>query len=353
MKTQMSQMLEMPGYKMRYDDACQQFLQNRRITAWILKETVQEYRDCSLQQIEEKILEGNTESDKEPCPSGKNPEPSGKNSGSSGKNNRNSPRRKKLPEKVMGSRNVDSVPGAGKVVFDFQYRLPVIGRKRMRRLYVNLEAQGKFRPGYSITKRGIYYDSRMLASQYGLEFSGRNYNGLQKCYSIFICLDVPKHLQNTMAEFCMEQHIRKDKNRTQRKRRATLEKWEYDLITVIQIRLGDYEEAEGIIRMLDIAFSTALDPTQKKKLLEEEYELVMDDGEMEVLESMCTFSDGVEAIAERKGRKEGRKEERELYLQKQAGHIRSLMKKTNWSAREAMDACSISSTEQKKIMAIL
>lgn len=35
------------------------------------------------------------------------------------------------------------------------------------RLIINVEAQTKFKPGYSLTKRAIYYCSRMISAQHG------------------------------------------------------------------------------------------------------------------------------------------------------------------------------------------
>lgn len=35
------------------------------------------------------------------------------------------------------------------------------------RLIINVEAQTKFKPGYPLTKRAIYYCSRMISAQHG------------------------------------------------------------------------------------------------------------------------------------------------------------------------------------------
>ena len=42
-----------------YDKAAKSFLSERVLLAWILKYLVEEFRDCSLRDIEEKYIEGN------------------------------------------------------------------------------------------------------------------------------------------------------------------------------------------------------------------------------------------------------------------------------------------------------
>ena len=41
-----------------YDAACKRLLANKSILAWILKEYVEEYKDCSVKDIAEKYIEG-------------------------------------------------------------------------------------------------------------------------------------------------------------------------------------------------------------------------------------------------------------------------------------------------------
>ena len=69
-------------------------------------------------------------------------------------------------------------------------------------------------------------------------------------------------------------------------------KKDYDLITVVMIGLGDYSEAAAgsVLRMLDVIFSTNLEPDDKKKILSEEYEIPMTEREVR---EMCNLSEGI------------------------------------------------------------
>lgn len=55
-------------------------------------------------------------------------------------------------------------------------------------LMIDVEPQGKYNPGYSLIKRGIYYLARMLSSQL-VPKRNTNYDSLKKCYSIWLCFD--------------------------------------------------------------------------------------------------------------------------------------------------------------------
>ncbi|MBS6520250.1 MAG: hypothetical protein KH359_06235 [Clostridiales bacterium] len=68
---------------------------------------------------------------------------------------------------------------------------------------INLEAQRDFCPKYSIVTRGIYYGARMISSQKGTEFSGSNYDEIKKVYSIWICMNVPRYIGNTILEYSL------------------------------------------------------------------------------------------------------------------------------------------------------
>ena len=135
------------------------------------------------------------------------------------------------------------------------------------RLIINIEAQNDFYPGYPLIKRGIYYGSRMISSQYGTEFTESDYDKIKKVYSVWICMNPPKYRQNTIAKYaiCESKLVG-----------AVSEKKEnYDLMTVIMICLGDSENAEAdLLRMLDVLFSDE-SAECKKHILQEEFAIKM------------------------------------------------------------------------------
>ena len=162
------------------------------------------------------------------------------------------------------------------------------------------ELQKDYYPGYQLPTRGIFYGARMISSQLGTEFSGSNYDGLKKVYSIWICMGVPKKIGNAVTEYRME---KRDIRPGFPDRREA-----YDKLSVIMIGLnGQAGCGEGFLGMLNTLFSTQLDVRQKKAILQERYGMRMDDGLGSEVEQMCNLSGYVEECGIRKGREEGRK----------------------------------------------
>ena len=117
-------------------------------------------------------------------------------------------------------------------------------------LHIDLEGQKSYRPKnptYPIIKRGLYYVARDLSSQLGVATGKTNYADLEKCYSIWICLeDVPVKLRNTMTEY----RIRKKDILGE----TDEPEEDYDLMNVIVIRMGEKTEDRGIFDYLNQVF---------------------------------------------------------------------------------------------------
>ena len=172
------------------------------------------------------------------------------------------------------------------------------------RLIINVEAQTAFNPGYPLTKRAIYYCSRMISAQHGPIFKKSEYGKIRKVYSIWVCTKPSDEFQNTLTRYsiCQEQLIGN----------ATEKSENYDLMSVVTICLGkpDSENYTGILKFLDVLLSSSRAATEKKKILEEEFGVTMSDElEREVL-IMCNLSQGVKDEGREEGRIEGRKEGR-------------------------------------------
>lgn len=72
------------------------------------------------------------------------------------------------------------------------------------KLHIDVEPQKSYRLGYPVEKRGMYYLARELSSQLSLITDNTDYGQLEKCYSIWICLeDMPKNEQNSVSFYEM------------------------------------------------------------------------------------------------------------------------------------------------------
>ena len=98
------------------------------------------------------------------------------------------------------------------------------------RLIINVEAQTKFKPGYPLTKRAIYYCSRMISAQHGPIFTKSEYGKIRKVYSIWICTQPSDGFENTLTRYSIkpEQLIGEAQEETEN----------YDLMSVVMICLG-------------------------------------------------------------------------------------------------------------------
>lgn len=101
-------------------------------------------------------------------------------------------------------------------------------------LHVDVEPQKTYRPGYPIEKRGLYYLARSLSSQLSLATETTDYGQLEKCYSIWICRDdIPKEDRYSISFY--------EVINTKNVGGSTVDKDNYDLMTLVIIKLGDEE----------------------------------------------------------------------------------------------------------------
>lgn len=107
-------------------------------------------------------------------------------------------------------------------------------------------------------------------------------------------------------------------------------------LTAIIICLGDAEDDEGtgILRLLEVLLSSDRKAEEKKRILQEDFDIKMTKTlERGVLE-MCNLSDGVE---------------RKAIL----SAIRKLMNSTGWSVEQALDALQIPKEERSSYINML
>ena len=204
-------------------------------------------------------------------------------------------RPKKTSDVIAGSNNEDSTLTEGTINYDVRFDAIAPAsegsaeQKDVIRLIINVEAQTAFNPGYPLTKRAIYYCSRMISAQHGPIFTNSEYGKIRKVYSIWVCTHPTKEFQNTLIRYSI---------RPEQLIGNAVEKSEnYDLMSVVTICLGESgtENYTGIVKFMDVLLSSSRAATEKKKILEEEFGVAMNEElEREVL-VMCNLSQGVKA----------------------------------------------------------
>ena len=262
--------------KASYDAACKRLLSEKIILAWIMKNCLEEYRDCDVEEIAEKYIEGTPQV--------------GEVAVAADETNRVS--------MIQGAGNEDTSLTEGTVTYDIRFFAiaPVSGE--LIRLIINIEAQNDFYPGYPLIKRGIYYCSRMISAQYGTEFTNSHYENIKKVYSIWICMNPPKSRENSITRYYIaeENLVGSVKER----------KADYDLMAAVMICLGkEGDSGTDLLKLLNVLLSTETGSHDKCRILEEDFHIKMTLALESEVSLMCNLSKGVEEKGIEKGRQEG------------------------------------------------
>ena len=218
-----------------------------------MKGCVNEYSDCTVDDIVEKYIEGTPEV------------------GSVGVHVDDTNRPKKSTDVIKGSNNEDSTLTEETLFYDVRFdaiapkSADSTEQEEVIRLIINVEAQTKFKPGYPLTKRAIYYCSRMISAQHGPIFTKSEYGKIRKVYSIWICTQPSDGFENTLTRYSIkpEQLIGEVQEETEN----------YDLMSVVMICLGKpgTENHKGILKFMEVLLSSTRSGSEKKKILEEEF----------------------------------------------------------------------------------
>ena len=305
----------------KMDASCISLVKFKCILARILKECMEEFAECSLEEIEQEYILGTPVISEEALHRNETPVGKQKN-------------RKKIYNPCIGGDNTeDKSISEGVVVYDIRFRVRnPKATKEVFTMLINIECQAQYYKGYPIVTRGVYYGSRMISSQYGTIFTKSHYEKLNKVYSIWLILDPPKYRKNTMNRYslCEVQMVGSYKEK----------KVYYDLLTVVMIALGDAGDpnCKGVIGMLTILLSSELDIEEKKRRLSQEYGIEMTTEMEKEATDMCDYSKMIKDQGRKEGIKEGKKEGIELG---QWTAIQSLMKTMHMTLEQAMDVLLI------------
>lgn len=266
--------------KEKTDMACKRVLSSKEILAYILKGVVPEYAECSVEEIAENYIEPDEVRNDIPVAPG-------------------------LTNKkgyVEGMAQEDGILGEATVFFDVKFKALLPGTECSKArflLYVDIEAQNRYYPGYPLEKRGIYYLSRMISSQIQTISADTDYSTLQKSYSIWICLggDIPQKERQSITRYAFSKEDIYGHSRENRQN--------YDLMSLILLRLGEEPTEEKTLGMLQTLFLGNMKPRERIRRLEEEYELHMSEEVEQEVVSMCTYSEMREERALARGIERG------------------------------------------------
>ena len=314
--------LEQTLPKSKGDAACKHILSHKDVLARILVGYVPEFRYCTFEEVANKYIEGDilvSES--------------------------NVHRDEGVPL-VRGTNGEDSTVNEGVVKYDIKFTALNPESEESIGLIINIEAQNKYNPGYSLVRRAIYYCSRLVSAQYGTEFTHSDYDKIKKVYSIWICTNPSQGARHTVTTFniSMDNVLGK----------LPCSKDEYDLMNVIMVCLGDpncdYEDIlfadcspsqMKALQFLDVVFSLKLNKETKIEKLRDEFNFTVSDTLSEEVNVMCNVVEGWYEEGIEVGKEEGIEEGK-------AQSLFNLMRSLSITLDEAMGMLGIPLMEKEK-----
>ena len=333
-ETYLAHTITQTDYEARYDRAAKKLLANKLVLAHILKDCVKEYQACSIMDIAQKYIEGEPEvgttgvnmddSNSHEQPDIK-PETMATQSAEVQAVNAqainaqamntqamkvqamnaqamNTQAMNAQVTKVQGMGNEDISQNEGTVYYDVRFNAiaPSTGEHDNIRLIINAEAQNRFKPKYPLTKRAVYYGSRLISAQHGTVFTKSDYQKLRKVYSIWICVNPAKRFRNTITRYSLKPETIIGN--------AVEAPENYDLINIVMVCLGKMEEwnDNNLIKFLGVLFQNELSAREKKDILERDFNIPMTETFESEVDDMCNLSQGVAEEAMQKGLQQGR-----------------------------------------------
>lgn len=227
----------------------------------------------------------------------------------------------------------------GKIIYDI--RFPLYYNNRTIKILVNVEAQKSISYstlGYHIEARMVYYMARLVSSQKNVEFIKSNYDDIKDVYSIWICMDTEAD-EDSIIELGLQPRVIYGKT-------SWLPQRNIMNGAVIRIRSrADVEESKNkLIALLEVLFSNRLKQDKMNQL--EEYGLEMTTELEGCVNDMCNISDLLVEESEERGVERGEKKAR-------LDSIRTLMRKLNQTADEAMDMLDIEENDREEYRKLL
>ena len=174
----------------------------------------------------------------------------------------------------------------------------------LSQIIINVEAQKDEPKGYEILNRAIFYVSRLISSQKERDFENSHYDDIKQVYSIWVCMNMKEnslsHIHLTREDLVGRYDW----------------KGKMDLFNIVMIgltkELPENNEVYELHRLLGALLSGKLTVDEKLNIIENEYEINIENNLRRDVSDMCNLSQGLveEGIAEgiAKGIVEGRAE---------------------------------------------
>ena len=175
-----------------------------------------------------------------------------------------------------------------------------------------------------------------IRDRYGTEFTAAQYDKIKKVYSIWVCMNPPESRKNSITRYAIqEDNLVGGAQEPVRN---------YDLLSVVMICLGrsDHDREADVLKLLDVLLSEETAQSEKRRILQEEFDIPMTEHLEQEVSVMCNLSQGIRQKGRVEGRMEGRFEER-------LESIRALMETAGISSEQAMDMLKVKEQDRPEV----
>ncbi len=249
----------------QYDDRAKRLLGNKSILAHILVKTVDEFKGMDPKDAVS-YIEG------EPFIGVVPVEPGLTNI-----------EREKNGQRIVGLNTENAEINEGLIRFDIIFYVRM--KDGISQVILNVEAQKDEPAGYHILNRAVFYVSRLVSSQKERDFVKTNYNDIKRVFSIWVCMNMD---ENSMAYV----HLAKDDLLGSYQWKGGL-----DLLNIVLIgianELPEHDDKYELHRLLSTLLSMELSADEKLGIMENEYNIAVDDRIREDVSVMCNLSQGI------------------------------------------------------------
>lgn len=264
MNTETKNAVMAAGKEAQYDDRAKRLLSQKSILAYILVNTVDEFKGMEPQSVIPYI---------EGTPLIGVPDGPGLTNIAADK----------VGQRVIGLNSENSEINEGMSRFDIIFYVRM--KDGLSQIIINVEAQKDEPKEYKILNRAVFYVSRLVSSQKERDFEKSDYDSIKRVYSIWICMNMN---EDRMSHFSLKE----DKV-------LGTEEWKgnKDLLNIVLIGLSkelpEHDKKHELHRLLGTLLSKELSSDEKFTIMESEYKIPLDSEIREEVDIMCNLSQGI------------------------------------------------------------
>ncbi len=273
MDTEIKNMVRASDKDAQYDEKAKRLLGHKYILAYILVNTVDEFRGMNPGDVVQ-YIEG------EPLIGVVPVEPGMTNS------LKDDPAKK--GQRIVGFNSENAEINEGLVRFDIVFYVRM--KDGLSQIIINVESQKDEPSGYDILNRAVFYVSRLISSQKEKDFVNTNYNDIRRVFSIWVLMNLD---ENSMGHV----HLAYDKLIGDYQCKGRL-----DLLNIVLIGLSnelpDHDDKYELHRLLGALLSKQLSVDEKLAIIGREYDIPVESSIRRDIKVMCNLSQGIREDAQ-------------------------------------------------------